>query len=98
MSHYRCSFQTKVATVRVKQSLPLIQYLITVRLEAPGYLSKVTDTVNKPKTWLLRGWLLELEEGRGFESDCIHLSLKGTSVMTQTLYSVPHYSSRPPVT
>ena len=68
MSHYRCSFQTKVDTVRcsfqtkvdtvrVKQSLPLIQYLITLHLEAPGYLSKVTDTVNKPKTWLLRGWL-----------------------------------------
>ena len=74
MSHYRCSFQTKVATVRVKQSLPLIQYLITVRLEAPGYLSKVTDTVNKPKTWLLRGWLLELEEGRGFESLQMFLS------------------------
>ena len=47
--------QTKVDTVRIKQSLPLIQYLITVHLEAPGYLSKVTDTVNKPKTWLLRG-------------------------------------------
>ena len=57
MSHYRCSFQTKVDTVRIKQSLPLIQYLITVHLEAPGYLNKVTDTVNKPKTWLLRGWL-----------------------------------------
>ena len=72
MSHYRCSFQTKVDTVRVKQSLPLIQYLITLHLEAPGYLSKVT--VNKPKTWLLRGWLLELEEDRGFESLQMFLS------------------------
>ena len=75
MSHYRCSFQTKVATVRVKQSpTSSIQYLITVHLEAPGYLSKVTDTVNKPKTWLLRGWLLELEEDRGFESLQMFLS------------------------
>ena len=27
--------QTKVDTVRIKQSLPLIQYLITLHLEAP---------------------------------------------------------------
>ena len=74
MSHYRCSFQTKVDTVRIKQSLPLIQYLITVHLEAPGSISEVTDTVNKPKTWLLRGWLLELEEDRGFASLQMFLS------------------------
>ena len=57
LSHYRRSFQTKVDTVMTKQSLPLIQSSLLYILR-PGYLSKVTDTLNKPKTWLLRGWLL----------------------------------------
>ena len=75
MSHYRCSFQTKVATVWVNDSNPLSSSNSNNQpLNNPGYLSKVTDTVNKPKTWLLRGWLLELEEGRGFESLQMFLS------------------------